>query len=113
MQAPAGETMFETERRRATGIVANELILGMSDDPGRDVVIFTEALRFPAEERAAFLERACAGDENLRRKVEALLRAHERVGDFLETPPIGTETDGDIGEGPLDAGNNNGSSSNK
>jgi hypothetical protein len=85
----------------------------MSDDLGRDVVIFTEALRLPAKERAAFLNRACADDENLRRKVEALLRAHERVGDFLETPPIETGTDDETDEGPLDTGNNNGSSSDK
>jgi len=85
----------------------------MSDDPGRDVVIFTEAVRFPAEERATFLDRACAGDENLRRKVEALLRAHERVGDFLETPSIKTGTDGEIDEGTLDVDSNNGSASDK
>ena len=85
----------------------------MSDDPGRDVVIFTEALRLPAEERPAFLERACAGDENLRRKVEALLRAHGRVGDFLEAPPVETGTAGEIDEGPSDTGSNNGSSSDK
>jgi hypothetical protein len=85
----------------------------MSEDPGRDVAIFTEALRFPAEERAAFLDRACAGDENLRRKVEALLRAHERVGDFLETPPVKSGTDGEIDKEPPDTSNNNGRSSDK
>jgi hypothetical protein len=81
----------------------------MSDDPGRDVVIFTEALRLPADERAAFLDRACAGDEDLRRKVAALLRAHGRVGDFLETPPGQTGTDGEMDEGPMETGDNNGS----
>jgi hypothetical protein len=35
------------------------------------------------------LDEACAADDNLRRKVEALLKAHDRVGDFLEEPPIG------------------------
>ena len=113
IQAPIDELGFERERGRASHLVANELILCMSDDPGRDLVIFTEALRLPAEERAAFLARACAGDENLRRKVEALLRAHGRVGDFLEMPPVETGTDGEIDKGPLDTGNNNGSSSDK
>jgi hypothetical protein len=42
----------------------------MSDDPGRDVVIFTDAVRLPAEQRAAFVGRACAGDKNLRRQAE-------------------------------------------
>ena len=85
----------------------------MNDDASRDVVIFAEALRLPAEERAAFLDRACADDENLRRKVEALLRAHERVGDFLETPPVITGTGGEIDKGPQDTRNNKGSSSDK
>jgi serine/threonine-protein kinase len=58
----------------------------MSEESGRDVLIFTEALRLPVEERAAFLDQACAGDEKLRREVEALLNAHGRVGNFLEKP---------------------------
>jgi predicted ATPase len=36
--------------------------------------------------RASFLDEACAGDEPLRREVEALLAAHERAGDLLDTP---------------------------
>jgi len=59
----------------------------MKGDPGREVVVFTEALKVPVQERAAFLDRACAGDENLRHKVEALLKAHDRLGKFLEEPP--------------------------
>jgi len=61
----------------------------MKDEPSREVVVFTEALKFSVQERAAFLERVCAGDENLRHKVEALLRAHDRLGDFLDEPPTG------------------------
>jgi hypothetical protein len=61
----------------------------MKGDPGREVVVFTEALKVPVQERAAFLERACAGNENLRHKVEVLLVAHDRVGSFLEEPPNG------------------------
>jgi hypothetical protein len=37
--------------------------------------IFDAALELPIEQRAAFLERACAGDAALRQRVEALLRA--------------------------------------
>src|SRR5262249_37468844 len=33
----------------------------MKSDSDREVVVFTEALRLPAHERSAFLERACAG----------------------------------------------------
>jgi hypothetical protein len=39
----------------------------------------------PAE-REAYLDAACAGDAALRRRVEALLRAHEAAGPFLEKP---------------------------
>jgi eukaryotic-like serine/threonine-protein kinase len=59
----------------------------MNDSPNRDVEIFTDALALPRAERAAYLERACDGDGELRRKVEALLEGHDRVGDFLENSP--------------------------
>lgn len=46
--------------------------------------IFTEALdQSTPEERAAFLERTCAGDPDLRARVESLLRTHEHAGDYL------------------------------
>jgi hypothetical protein len=61
----------------------------MNDDAGHEVAIFTEAVKVPFKGRAAFLEGACGGDENLRRKVEALLRAHDHLGSFLEEPPTG------------------------
>jgi hypothetical protein len=63
----------------------------MKGDPEHEVAVFTEALKIPFRERSAFLERACAGDENLRRKVDALLRAHDRVGSFLEEPPTASD----------------------
>jgi len=59
----------------------------MRGDPDRELVVFTEALKVPVQERATFLERVCAGDENLRQTVEALLRSHDRLGNFLEEPP--------------------------
>jgi len=62
----------------------------MKDDAGREIAVFTEAIEIPLQDRAAFLENACRGDENLRRKVEALLGAHDRIGDFLEEPAAGT-----------------------
>jgi hypothetical protein len=49
--------------------------------------IFSQALdRDDPAERAAFLDEACAGDPDLRRRVEALLRSHARAGDFLDMP---------------------------
>jgi hypothetical protein len=65
----------------------------MNDDAGCEVAVFTEAIKVPFQERAAFLDNACRGDENLRRKVEALLRAHDRMGNFLEEPPTGASTE--------------------
>ena len=49
--------------------------------------IFAQAIECAsAEEQAAYLDRACAGDAELRRRVEKLLNAHFRAGSFLESP---------------------------
>ena len=58
----------------------------MAESSGREFEIFMEALGLPAGERTAFLNRACGGDEGLRRKIEALLRSNDRTGRFLEQP---------------------------
>ena len=49
--------------------------------------IFIEALEQadPAE-RAAFLDRACAGDEALRRRIERLLERHGQPDSLLDAP---------------------------
>ena len=62
----------------------------MKDDVGREVTVFTEAMKIPRHQRNAFLDKACCGDEELHRKVEALLSAHDRLGNFLEEPPTGS-----------------------
>ena len=55
--------------------------------------VFAEALQCAtAKARTAYLEAACRGDVALRRRVEALLRAAESAGDFLEQPPTGLPT---------------------
>src|SRR5262245_4157171 len=59
----------------------------MSGNGKRDIEVFTEAVQLPTEERIAFLDRACVDDEDLRRRIEKLLRSNDRAGDFLETPP--------------------------
>ena len=48
--------------------------------------LFYSALEREPAEREAFLRVGCAGDESLRREVESLLAAHEKVGDFIEEP---------------------------
>ena len=52
-----------------------------------DMDLLTEAIQLPPEQRSAFLDQACLGDKELRRRIEALLKAANRIGAFLETPP--------------------------
>ena len=54
-----------------------------------------------ASERADFLDKACAGDEELRREVEALLSAHAQAGSFIEAPALGVAKELDEGHGAL------------
>jgi eukaryotic-like serine/threonine-protein kinase len=56
--------------------------------------IFQAALDLKAEERAAYLDRACAGDVALRREVESLIAAYEQAGSFIERPAI--EVDAEV-----------------
>ena len=52
--------------------------------------IFHAALERPDPAgRAAYLDEACAGDADLRRRIEALLRAHDEPGGLLESNPGG------------------------
>ena len=50
--------------------------------------LYHAALEIDAAERAAFLERECAADEDLRREVESLIASHEQSADFIATPAI-------------------------
>jgi serine/threonine protein kinase/Tol biopolymer transport system component len=50
--------------------------------------LYHAALELEPGQRAAFLDEACAGDTTLRRRVEALLAAHEQADDFLESPAL-------------------------
>jgi serine/threonine protein kinase len=63
----------------------------MKDPTHPEEVIFEAAFALPASERAAYLDRACAGNDGLRQLVEALLEAHEEAGEFLESPAPGAE----------------------
>lgn len=58
----------------------------MEDATARDAEIFAGALRLPPVERAGYLTRACGPDAALLKRVEELLKAQFRMGDFLETP---------------------------
>ena len=50
--------------------------------------LFHAALELGADERNAFLERECAGDAELRREVESLIRSHEEGGGVIDEPPM-------------------------
>ena len=51
-------------------------------------VIFEAAIELPLDERAAYVQKACAGDDALRQRVEALLRADASAGTFMNSPAV-------------------------
>src|SRR5438128_712637 len=61
--------------------------------------IFQAALDLTSEQRAAYLEQACAGDHDLRAEVESLISSYEQAGSFIEQPAI--EVDAFVVAGPL------------
>ena len=65
-------------------IIAGEEVDMSPDQERRLEEIFSDARNLPPQERAAFLDQACAGDVGLRQEVESLLAAHAKAGDFLE-----------------------------
>src|SRR6184192_3127694 len=58
-------------------------------EPGRwarITEIYHATIARPPEERASFVGQECYGDETLRKQVEAMVKSHERSGDFIESP---------------------------
>ncbi len=54
----------------------------------REDEIFAEALELPVAERAAYLDRACAGEAALRARLVSLLASHLAAAGFLENPRL-------------------------
>jgi serine/threonine protein kinase/tetratricopeptide (TPR) repeat protein len=50
----------------------------------REIEVFNAALELPGAERAAYIDKACAGDATLRQRVEELLEASGKAAGFLE-----------------------------
>ena len=48
--------------------------------------IFDAAIDLPPEQRAAYVQEACASDVALRQRVEALIRAHDAAESFMDRP---------------------------
>ncbi len=61
----------------------------MEDASPEMLSIFAGAIERPSPgERAAYLDTACGSDGELRRRIEALLRAHDEAGGFLSDGPV-------------------------
>src|SRR6516162_2787513 len=60
----------------------------MSRDFQRIEELYHQALSKPAAERGSFLDAACAGDEGLRREVEALVASQQKADQFLDSPAL-------------------------
>lgn len=66
--------------------------------------VCAKALELSLSRRAAFLDRACAGDSTLRSEVDALLAGEDRAASFLEVPALEWMTDpGGSEQAPVEA----------
>ena len=77
--------------------------LPMNSTDDRAKSLFLDAAEIAApEERMAFIETQCAGDEALRDEVLDLLRHQQSLGSFLDTPPpgLGVTLDRSVSESP-------------
>src|SRR4051794_16920072 len=65
-------------------------------------IFFAALAKESPQERAAYLDEACGGDQDLRQRVERLLKAHPRVGSFLEgdVGRVATVDEQPVREGP-------------
>jgi serine/threonine protein kinase/tetratricopeptide (TPR) repeat protein len=61
--------------------------MSTSESPA-ELIFFAAMERDSPEQRARYVEEACAGDAALRARVERLLAAQPKVGSFLESPSV-------------------------
>src|SRR5262249_11207365 len=90
---PAGEGVFSVFVRRAgagsrTASRTHTQTEAVMEPKNIDQVFWDAAQLATMGERAAYLDRACAGDPERRRQVEELLEARAAAGSFLETPVV-------------------------
>src|SRR2546427_522298 len=64
------------------------------NEADREETIFASLLALPAAQRAAYLDETCAGNADLRQRVQKLLAAHEADGRFMAEPaaPVAEKT---------------------
>ena len=72
----------------------------MSTSSPLEVIFFAALQKSSPRERAAYLDEACAGDRDLRGRVEKMLTAQAQAGSFLEVPA--GELDKTIDQAPLE-----------
>jgi tetratricopeptide (TPR) repeat protein/serine/threonine protein kinase len=64
----------------------------MEDASPEMLSLFVSAIERPSpEERAAFVAEVCGTNNELRHRMEALLRAHDEAGGFLKEPPAAND----------------------
>src|ERR1043166_7305201 len=84
------------------GSASDKLKSAMNDARQREEAVFEAAVQLGAAERAAYLDKTCVGEPELRRRVEALLGALERAGGLLKEPVVGRRSGGQSGRGSED-----------
>jgi serine/threonine protein kinase len=62
--------------------------------------VFQEALEQPVPERAAFLDQACTGDEELKQEATTLIAAYDEAGAFIEQPAMAHDAHVLLGRNP-------------
>src|ERR1044071_9119128 len=60
----------------------------MSPGVQREEEVFADAAQLPPDQRAAYLDKACAAEPALRRRIEGLLGALDRASPLLKEPPL-------------------------
>ena len=61
--------------------------------------VFINALQKNPSERPAYLDEACAGNPPLRRRIDALLKAHDETDSFLDSPQdVDATSDASLGQ---------------
>ncbi len=69
----------------------------MKEEAGKmdDLALFEEALSLSSKEaREDFLSGVCRGDIAMMERIERLIEAHQRSGDFMNSPTLGTDAPG-------------------
>ena len=73
----------------------------MNETHQREAAVFDAALELPPSQRAAYVERACAGNPALMERIRALLRACEDKSAYLDGPPPVSPLTPSLGAEPL------------